>query len=140
LIHTKAASVDFAFFESPDISTVSAGQQPGQHADAESAPEYRRAGPKRRTFISIGAILLRYSLWLPVLLCQQWTGVFRLAAAQPRYHEWWKETTSNGAGQITSMGADVARRRAEMRIYDLAEYFIEKHRKILTQMRRERSP
>jgi len=63
------------------------------------------------TFISIGAILLRYSLWLPVLLLAAVDRLFRLAAAQRRYHEWWKETTSNRRWTNYSMGCDVARRR-----------------------------
>jgi ATP-binding cassette subfamily B protein len=140
LIHAKAASVDFAFFESPEY--FDQFQQANSQASMRTQNLLKNIGGLAQsavTFISIGVILLRYSVWLPVLLlASSGPAFFVLLRHNRRYHEWWKETTSNRRwtnyldGVLTSQGA-----AAEMRIYDLAEYFIAKHRKILTQMRRE---
>jgi len=140
LIHEKSASVDFAFFESPEY--FDQFQQANSQAGTRTLNLLKNIGGLAQsavTFISIGAILLRYSLWLPVLLLASSGPAFWvLLRHNRRYHAWWKAMTSNRrwANYLDSvLTAQVA--AAEMRLYDLAEYFIAKHRKIRNQMRRE---
>jgi ATP-binding cassette subfamily B protein len=140
LIHEKASSVDYAFFESPEY--FDQFQQANSQASVRTLNLLRNIGGLAQsavTFVSIAVILLRYSFWLPILLLASSGPAFWvLMRHNRRYHAWWKDMTSNRRwatyldGVLTSQGA-----AAEMRIYDLAEFFITKHRTIRNQMRRE---
>jgi ATP-binding cassette subfamily B protein len=140
LIHAKAAAVDYSFFESPEY--FDQFHQANSQASSRTLNLLRNIGALLQstvTFACIAGILLRYSVWLPLLLLVSSVPAFYvLLRHNRRYHAWWKEMTSDRRwaayldNVLTSQGA-----AAEIRINDLGEYFDGKHRVLLDHLRRE---
>jgi ATP-binding cassette subfamily B protein len=140
LLQDKAASVDYSFFESPEYHDQF--QQANSQASVRTLNLLRNLSVLAEsavTFVSISLILMRYSIWLPLLLLASSVPAFYVLLAQNRrYHAWWTAGTSDRRwagyldGVLTSQNA-----AAEVRINDLGAYFSSKHRAILQRMRRE---
>ncbi len=140
LIHEKSASIDYGFFESPEYFD--------QYHQASTQASSRTLGLLKNligllqsaiTFLGILAILLRYSVWLPLLLFVSSVPAFYvLLRHNRRYHAWWTEMTPDRRraayfdGVLTSQGG-----AAEVRINDLGDYLSSKHREIVNRMRHD---
>ena len=140
LIHDKAAAIDYGFFESPEYHDHL--HQATSQASQRTLGLLKNLGALAQstvTFVTISVILLRYSVWLPVLLLVTSLPAFYVVLAQNRrYHQWWTDTTSDRRwtgyldSVLTSQNA-----AAEIRLNDLGEYFSNKHQTLLRRLRQE---
>ncbi len=140
LIHEKSAGIDYSFFESPEY--FDQFHQANTQASTRTLNLLRNLGALLQsavTFVSILAILMRYSIWLPVLLLVSSVPAFFVLLRQNRrYHAWWKEVTPDRRWSmyfdnvLTSQGA-----AAEVRLNDLGDYFSTRHRLLRDRMRQE---
>jgi ATP-binding cassette subfamily B protein len=140
LIHQKASSIDYGFFESPEYHDQF--HQANSQASTRTLNVLRNLGALLQgmvTFAAIFVILLRYSYWLPLLLLASSVPAFIvLLRHNRRYHAWWKDMTSDRRWSVyldnvlTAQGG-----AAEMRLNDLGDYFASKHRVLRDRMRRD---
>jgi ATP-binding cassette subfamily B protein len=140
LIHEKSVSIDFSFFESPEY--FDQFHQANSQASARTLNLLRNFGALLQsavTFVSIMAILMHYSVWLPLLLLvSSVPALWVLLRQNRRYHAWWKEMTPDRRWAIyfdnvlTSQGV-----AAELRINDTGDYFASQHRLLRDRMRRD---
>lgn len=95
MIHRKAASVDFSFYEIPEYHDLL--QQADSQASGQTLTLIRSSGQLIQstiTFLTIALILLSYAWWLPfVLLLGTLPALGVLVVHNRRFHEWWKRTT-----------------------------------------------
>jgi len=140
LIHEKSASIDYSYFESPEY--FDQFHQANTQASTRTLNLLRNLGALLQstvTFVSILAILMRYSVWLPLLLLvSSLPAFFVLLRQNRRYHAWWQEMTPDRRWSmyfdnvLTSQGA-----AAEVRLNDMGDYFTSKHRLLRDRMRRD---
>jgi ATP-binding cassette subfamily B protein len=141
LIHAKAVSVDYGFYESSEYFDLL--QEANAQASARTLGVLRNLGTLVQsaiTFSSIAVILATYSIWLPLVLLVGTLPAVGLVVWQNRkHHRWWKETTR--LRRWTSY-LDVLfvepRFAAEMRLYDLGEHFMKDYQDTREGLRRER--
>ena len=141
LIHAKAVTVDYGFYESSDYFDLL------QEANAQASP--RTLGVLRNlgalvqnviTFGSIAIILAAYSVWIPLVLLIGTVPAVALVVWQNRkYHAWWKETTRQ---RRWTNYLDVLfvepRFAAEMRLYDLGRHFMQDYQETRGTLRENR--
>src|SRR4029077_2746893 len=91
LIHAKATSIDFGFFESPEYhDQLHQANSQASNRVLGLLKHFSALGQSAITLVSISFILLRYSVWLPVLLLVTSLPAFLVVLAQNRrYHRWW---------------------------------------------------
>lgn len=126
LIHARAAVADYAFFESSDYHDQL--EQVNSQASGRTLQLLQSVGgilQSMVTFISIAAILLRYSVWLPVvLLVATLPAFFVVVRHNRRYHAWWKASTAQRRlVQYYDHMLTLDIFAAEVRINDLGDIF-----------------
>jgi ATP-binding cassette, subfamily B, bacterial len=140
LIHAKAASIDYGFFESPDYHDQmhQANSQAGTRILSLLAT-MGSLGQSTITFVSISMILIRYSAWLPVvLLVTSGPAFYLLLKENRRHHSWWQETTPDRRRSVYLDAVLTSQfSAAEVRLNDLGEYFTDKYRQLVGRMRNE---
>jgi ATP-binding cassette subfamily B protein len=97
LVHAKSASVDLAFYETPDFydhlyrARGDASNRP--LALLESTGSLLQNGI---TLVAMAAVLMRYGAWLPpALLVSTLPAFYAVLRASRRYHGWWNATTAD---------------------------------------------
>lgn len=125
MIHEKAASVDFGFYESSEYFDLL------KEADSQSASRaltlLQNVGVLLQnsiTFISIAVILATYSIWLPVILfLGTLPALFIVVRYNRIYHDWWRKTTKERrwTDYLNYLFIE-PRFAAEMRLYNLGDY------------------
>ncbi len=141
LIHSKASGADFAVYESPEY--YDRLEQANTQASARSLQLLQNAGDLLRTsvtFVSIAALLLRYSVWLPLALVVSALPAFLVVMRHNRrYHEWWRSTTARRRQvQYYDVMLTMDMAAAELRINQLGRPFSELYRTMRRALRRER--
>lgn len=138
LIHQKAANVDYSFFESPDY--FDDFHQANSQASMRTLSLLKNLSSTTQsviTFLSISALLCRYSLWLPILLLFSAVPAFIVLLKYNRsYHTWWKSVTADRRWAMyldTVLTSQYS--AAEVRINDLGAYLSAKHREIRSRIR-----
>lgn len=130
LMHAKSATVDYGFFESPEYFDQFSQASEGSGRILGVLGNLGGLAQSAVTLFCIGGILLRYSIWLPLLLLAGSVPAFYVLLRHNRqYHAWWKEMTSDRrwAGYLDSVLTS-QHTAAEIRINDLGAYLAEKHR------------
>jgi len=141
IIHEKAVSVDYGFYESSEYFDLL--QEANAQASNRTLGVLRNLGnlvQSAITFGSIAIILATYSIWLPlVLLVGTLPAVLLIVWQNRRHHAWWKETTRlrRWTNYLDVLFIE-PRFAAEMRLYDLGEHFIEDYQNTRTKLRHER--
>src|SRR5262245_50126055 len=135
LLHAKATSVDFAFYETPDYydrmyrARVDASNRP--LTLLESTGSLVQNGV---TVVAMAAVLVPYGAWLPpALILSTLPAFFVVLRTGRRYHKWWtSSTTDRRRTQYLGVVLTDAFYAGEIRFFGLGEHF----RKAYLQMRR----
>ncbi len=141
LIHAKAGSVDYGFYESDRYYDLL--EQANSQASGSALALLQNLGGLLRsgiTFVSIAALLMTYSLWLPLVLGISTIPAFVILVRHNRYHhDWWERTTADRRRakyydiMLTQQAA-----AAEVRLYNLSEVFREAYQAVRRRLRAER--
>lgn len=140
-IHQKAAAVDLEFYETSDYFDLLARAN-GQ-ADSRSLSILQNVGgllQNTLTLVSIAALLIPYSIWLPLILVISTLPALGIVVRHSRlHHDWWKETTEKRRwteyyDQVLTMRYSAA----ELRIFNLNRYFRDAYSKLRKQLRDSR--
>jgi len=126
LVHAKSASVDLAFYETPDFYD----HLYRARGDASNRPLalLQSSGSLVQnciTLIAMAAVLIPYGTWLPpALLFSTLPAFYVVVRTSQRYHDWWKNTTperrrSQYFGVVLTDGWHAG----EVRLFGLAGYF-----------------
>src|SRR5437667_7663443 len=125
LVHAKSASVDLAFYETPDFydhmyrARMDASNRP--LALLESSGSLVQNGI---TLIAMAAVLIPYGTWLPpALLLSTLPAFYVVVRTSRRYHDWWKNTTpERRRSQYLGIILTEAGHAGEVRLVGLAGY------------------
>jgi ATP-binding cassette subfamily B protein len=141
LIHEKSVVVDLAFYESPEyhdrldrarndlssrpLALLESGGNLLQHAI---------------TLLALGALLVPYGVWLPVVLFVSILPTFYiLLHFNQRSHQWWEQTTPDRRrAQYYDMLLTHSAVAAELRLFDLGRHFQSVYRTLRQRLRSER--
>ena len=141
LVHAKSASVDLAFYETPEFydhlyrARGDASNRP--LALLESSGALLQNGI---TLVAMAAVLMRYGAWLPpVLLVSTIPAFYVVVRASRRYHGWWNATTADRRrthyyGHLLTEGWYAG----EIRLYGLADRYRKAYLDLRRQLRTKR--
>lgn len=141
LIHTKAAEVDFALYESTDYydSLERANSQATQRSLA-LLNNLGNLGQSAVTLVAIAALLIPYGLLLPVvLIVSTLPALYVVVRYQRKYHRWWESTTSMRRWtQYYDFMLTHQSPAAEVRIFNLGTHFRDSYQALRKKLRGER--
>lgn len=141
LVHAKSASVDLAFYETPEFydhlyrARGDATNRP--LAMLESTGSLVQNGV---TLVAMGAVLVTYGAWLPpVLLISTLPAFYVVVRTSRAYHAWWKDSTADRRrGQYFSYVLSDGWYAGEVRLFHLAGYFQRAYQALREKLRFER--
>jgi ATP-binding cassette, subfamily B, bacterial len=141
LIHVRAAAADFAFYESSDYHDQL--EQVNSQATGRTLQLLSNLGGILQTtvtFVSIAAILVTYSIWLPLVLVISTLPAFFVVIRHNRiYHEWWKRATHRRRlVHYYDLMLTLDQAAAEVRLYGLGNHFRSHYQTIRKGLRGER--
>ena len=141
LVHAKSASVDLAFYETPDFYD----HLYRARGDASNRPQalLESSGSLVQnsiTLIAMAAVLMPYGTWLPpALLLSTLPALYVVVRTSRRYHEWWKHTTpERRRSQYVGVVLTEAWHAGEVRLFGLAGHFRSAYRALRRRLRTER--
>jgi ATP-binding cassette subfamily B protein len=141
LIHTKCATVDLAFYESPEyhdsLERVQNDLNNRPLALLESAGSLVQ---NTITLLTVGVLLIPYGIWMPAaLLMSTLPALFVVVRFNRRYYEWWNRSTSyrRRASYYESVLTS-SQTAAELRLFDLGSYFRSAYQELRSGLRTER--
>ncbi len=141
LIHQKAVTVDFAFYENAEYYDHL--EQANTQATSRSLALLQNIGGLIQgavTLVSISLILITYSVVLPlILLISTLPALFVVVRHNQYLHEWWQKTTPlrRWTGYYDMMmTAQLA--AAEVRIFKLGDFFSSAYQTLRARLRHER--
>jgi ATP-binding cassette, subfamily B, bacterial len=126
LVHEKSASVDIAFYESPEyhdhLYRVRDEANSYPLALLESVGSLLQNSV---TLLAMGSVLIPYGGWVPLLLLVSiLPALYVVLSFNWRNHQWWEQTTSNRRWAMyyddVLVDNDVA---AELRVFGLGAHF-----------------
>ena len=141
LIHTKAAAVDLAFYESPEYfdlmyrARVDASDRP--LTLLESTGALVRNGI---TLVSMGAVLVRFGVWLPfALLVSTLPALYVVLRYAVHEHQWKvRATEAQRRAAYYDWVLTAGETAAELRLFHLAQHFQGAYRAVRERLARER--
>jgi ATP-binding cassette, subfamily B, bacterial len=141
LVHAKSASVDLAFYETPDFydhlyrARGDATNRPLALLESSGSLVQNSI-----TLIAMAAVLLPYGAWLPpALLVSTLPAFFVVVRTSRRYHDWWKNTTTERRrSQYLGVILTEAWHAGEVRLFGLASHFRSAYRALRQRLRAER--
>lgn len=126
LIHEKSVKADIAFFEQPEFfDHLHRARNEAHSRPLELLNQLGSLLQNSVTMISMGVILLRYGIWLPVVLLISALPTFYVVLySTSRMHRWERGKTSlkrrsNYYDRLLTDGATAA----EIRLFNLGDYF-----------------
>ena len=141
LLHARAASADFELYERAEYYDQL--EQANSQASSRTLAVLQTVGGLMQaavTFVSIAALLLQYSVWLPlVLVVSTLPAFFVVLHHNNKYHAWWKEMTPRRRlAQYYDMMLTSGFAAAEVRINHLGDPFRTSYQAIRQKLRGER--
>jgi ATP-binding cassette subfamily B protein len=141
LVHEKSAAVDLAYYESPKyhdhLYQASSDLKQRPLALLESSGGFVQSCI---TLLTIGALLIPYGLWLPIMLIISTVPAFYAMLRFNRiYHRWWDGTTVDRRWTQyydTMLMVDAV--ASEVRLFNLGAYFQSAYQQIRRRLRLER--
>ncbi len=141
LIHAKSASVDLAFYETPDFydhlhrARGDASNRPLALLESSGSVVQNTV-----TLVAMAAVLLPYGAWLPpALLVSTLPAFYVVVRTSQRQHAWWKRsTTERRRAQYLGVILAEAWHAGEVRLFGLADYFRNAHRELRRRLRTQR--
>jgi ATP-binding cassette, subfamily B, bacterial len=141
LVHARAAQADFGFYESSGYHDLL--EQVNSQASGRILQLQQNVGGVIQslvTFLSIAAILVTYSPFLPLLLLISALPALAIVLHHnKRYHTWWTASTARrrlSAYYDIMLTTDMA--AAEVRINDLGDSFRQEYQDLRRALREER--
>lgn len=126
LLHAKATTVDFAFYETADYYD----RMYRARSDATNRPlglleNFGSLVQNGITVVAMAAVLFRYGRWLPpVLLVSTLPAFYVLLRASRRSHSWWETTTGERRRtQYFDVVLTDSHYAGEIRLFGLAAHF-----------------
>lgn len=141
LIHEKCASVDLEFYEAPEyhdsLERVQNDLNNRPLALLESAGGLVQ---NAITLLTVGVLLLPYGIWLPfALLASTLPALFVVLRHNQRFYRWWHESTeSRRRARYYETVLTTSQTAAELRLFNLGEYFQNAYRELRKRLRRDR--
>ncbi len=141
LVHEKAAEVDFGFYESADYHDKL--EQVNSQANSRVLQLLQNIGGllgATVTLLSISAILLSYSVWIPLVLIVSTLPAFLVVVRHnKKYHAWWKASTARRRlAQYFDLMVTFDASAAEVRINNTGSYFRRRYLALRESLRDER--
>lgn len=126
LIHDSAIAADMAFYESSDYHDKL--ERARSDASTRSLTLLENSGSLMQnsiTLLAMAAVLIPYSAWLPLALLVSTLPALAVVLRSNRdYHQWWQQTTPDRRWtQYYDMMLTHSGVAAELRLFDLGEYF-----------------
>jgi len=141
LIHAKSASVDLAFYDSPDYydHLHRARSEAGNRCPA-LLENLGSLAQNSVTLVAMGVVLIPYGVWLPVaLLVATLPALVIVIRNNHRYHRWWENTARDRRWtqyhDLLLTSNSVA---AELRLFRLGEFFSNAYQALRSRLRAER--
>ena len=141
LIHAKAVEVDFGFYESPEYHDQL--EQVNSQANGRVLQLLQNIGGLLQatvTLASISAILLQYSVFIPLILVASTIPVFLVVVRHnKKYHAWWEGATpQRRMVQYYDLMLTLDASAAEVRINNTGKYFRTRYAALREVLRDER--
>ena len=141
LIHDKAASVEYWFYESDRYYDLL--EQANSQASSRTLGLLQNIGSLMSsavTFITISALLLQYSYWLPLVLVASTAPAFWVLLRYNRiYHRWWEDTTADRRrAKYYDLMLTKQEAAAEVRLNNLGDHFRTLYQSVRKRLRGER--
>ena len=126
LIHEKAVTADLAFYESSDYYDKL--ERARSDASTRSLTLLENSGSLLQNSITLFAmalVLIPYGAWLPLALLISMLPALAVVLRSNRYyHQWWQQTTPDRRWtQYHDMMLTHSGVAAELRLFDLGDYF-----------------
>ncbi len=141
LIHEQALRVDYAFYESPNyydrLSRACSDAASRSLSLLENLGSLIQSGI---TLVAMGAVLLPYGWWVPlVLVISTFPALVVAVRANRAFHAWWgKSTPKRRMMSYYEMVLTQFWGAAEVRAFDLGPFLRDKHDQIQDTLMRER--
>jgi ATP-binding cassette, subfamily B, bacterial len=141
MIFQKSSVVDLAFFESP--AYYDKLHQARTEAAGRSLALLESGGgilQNSITLLAMGAVLIPYGLWLPVVLLVSTIPAFAAVLYFDRkYHGWWKETTADRRWtEYYDVMLTHPMMAAEIRMFGLSHFFLNRRKELRLRLREEK--
>ncbi len=141
LIHEKAVAVDLEFYETPEQSDRMA--RANSEASTRSLSLLQNLGGLLQnllTLIAVAALLIPYSLWLPlILLISTLPALWVVIHHNVLHHNWWERTTEDRRWATYFDGVlTFPFTAAEVRLFGLARHFQEAYKALRRDLRESR--
>lgn len=141
LIHEKASQVDYGFYESSHYHDQL--EQVNSQASGRVLQLLQNVGGILRsavTLVSISALLLQYSVWIPVVLVVSTLPAFFVVVRHnKKYHAWWESSTPRRRlAQYFDLMLTLDQSAAEVRINATGSFFRDRYLALRTLLREER--
>jgi ATP-binding cassette subfamily B protein len=141
LVHGKSASVDLAFYETPDFyDHLYRARNDALNRPLVLLESSGSLLQNSVTLVAMAAVLIPYAAWLPLALLVSTLPAFLVVVRTGRrYHEWWKHSTpdrrrSQYFGVVLTDGMHAG----ELRLFGLAGHFRSAYRELRRRLRVER--
>jgi ATP-binding cassette subfamily B protein len=141
LVHERAAEVDYGFYESSLYHDKL--EQVNSQANGRVLQLLQNVGGLLQaavTLVSISALLLQYSVWIPlVLVVSTLPAFFVVVRHNKKYHAWWEGATPRRRlAQYFDLMLTLDAAAAEVRINGTGSFFRESYLRLRTALREER--
>lgn len=140
LVHQKAITVDYAFYESPDY--YDRLNRATSDANGQSLSLLNNTGSLIQnsiTLLAMAVLLVSYGLWLPIcLFASTLPGFYIILALNQKNYRWWEKTTVDRRWLdyyqlLLTHNSAVA----ELRLFGLGNYFKSAYQSLRYRLRRE---
>lgn len=140
LIHHKATEVDYAVYESSEF--YDRLTRATSDASGQSLAVLENSGSALQnsvTLLAMGAVLLPYGVWLPIVLFASTLPAFYvMLRLNRRHHRWWEKTTLDRRRlQYYELALTHMMMAAEVRLFNLGPFFRDAYRQIRRRLYRE---
>ena len=141
LVHERAAEVDYGFYESSLYHDQL--EQVNSQANGRVLQLLQNIGGLLQaavTLVSISALLLQYSVWIPlILVASTLPAFFVVVRHNKKYHGWWEGATPRRRlAQYFDLMLTLDAAAAEVRINGTGSFFRESYLRLRTALREER--
>lgn len=141
LIHQQAATVDYAFYESPEYhDLLERTRSEGGNRPVMLLESFGSLAQNGITLLAMSAILVSYGIWLPLILLLSTVPAFAVVLRFDRiYHQWWQSRTMDRRwAQYYDAMLTHSDAAAEIRLFNLGSYFHASYQQLRGRMRAER--
>ncbi len=141
LIHIQSATVDVAFYDSPEYyDRLEQALNDGANRPLSMLESFGGLVQNGITLIAMGAVLIPYGAWLPlVLLLSTLPAFFVVLRFDRRYYRWWESTTATRRWiQYFDVMLTHGLAAPEVRVFGIGDHFRSEYQTRRRELRSER--